>query len=336
MVESAPSTPRRGRRALVITLVSVLGVLLVIGGLVWWNIQSKLNQVETIDNAFPEESLRPTQGAPNAEGQTAMNVLLLGSDSRSNSSDSLLSDLGNRADTIMVAHIPADRKSVQLMSIMRDSWVEIPGYGENKVNAALAFGGVPLMVQTVEGIIDQRIDHVAVVDFNGFKQITTAMGGVTFKNPNAFTASPPVNRYYPADQITLQGDDALAYVRERKAFVDGDYQRVANQQVFLKAIMSQALSRGTLTNPVKLNDLLGATTPYIATDKGFDAGTIYGLATSLASVKDRDVTSFTLPTNGTGMIGDQSVVLVNWDEVNVLRQKFADDQLAGYAPAAKP
>src|SRR5699024_12520784 len=121
---------------------------------------------------FPEEALRPEISTP-AEGQDdpAVNILLLGSDSRADTSKPILDDLGNRADSIMVAHIPSDRSGVQIMSIMRDSWVDIPGHGQSKINAAMAYGGVPLMVQTVEGLIDQRIDHIAVIDFNGFKNL---------------------------------------------------------------------------------------------------------------------------------------------------------------------
>lgn len=343
LTDPAPSSRREARgprpkrrRWPLILLASILGVVLVAAGLVWWNVQSRLDQIEKIDNAFPEESLRPEEAQADANGQKPMNILLLGSDSRSNQSDSLLTDLGNRADTILVAHIPADRQSVQIMSIMRDSWVEVPGKGEYKVNAALALGGVSLMVQTVETIIDQRIDHVAIIDFNGFKQVTEALGGVTVNNPVEFTSSPPGNHHYAAGPIVLEGDRALMFVRERYVFEDGDYQRVANQQLFLKAIMSQILSRGTLTDPGKLNNLLTAVTPHVATDPGLDMGTMISLAQSMTSVRGDDITSFTMPTNGTGMMGDQSVVLVNWDEVNVMREHFKNDTLKGYTPAAKP
>lgn len=324
------STSRRGKKIVFGVLGSVLVLLLVAVGLVWWNIQSKIDQIETIENAFPDESVRPDVSTAENPG---VNILLLGSDSRADTSESMMSDLGNRSDTIIVAHIAGDRKSVQLMSIMRDSWVDIPGHGEMKVNAALSLGGVPLLVQTVETLIDQRIDHVAMIDFNGFKGVTDALGGVTVHNQHAFSSA---GFDFPVGPITLSGEQALVFVRERYSFEDGDYQRVQNQQLYLTAMMSQVLTRGTLTNPGMLNDLLGSITPYVATDSSLDGPTMLSLAQSMTSIRIRDVHSFTMPTDGTGMVGDQSVVYVNWDELEVLQEKFAEDELAHYNPPAKP
>lgn len=326
------ATGSRGKKIVLITLASTVVLLLVAVGLLWWNVQSKLNEIETIENAFPEESNRP---APfkETDGDSPVNVLLLGSDSRADSSDSLTTDLGNRADTIILAHISGDRETIQLMSIMRDSWVDVPGHGEMKINAALALGGMPLMVQTVESLVEQRIDHVAMIDFNGFKGVTDALGGVTVQNQHSFSAG---GYDFPAGPITLSGDEALAFVRERYSFEDGDYQRVANQQLFLKAVMSQTISRDTLTNPGKLNDLLGAVTPYVATDSSLNGQTMFNLGSQMTSIRTRDVRSFTMPTNGTGMIGNESVVYVNWDEMETLREKFAEDDLVKYNPPAKP
>ena len=137
----------------------------------------------------------------------------------------------------MIANISGDRQHVSIMSVMRDSYVDIPGYGTDKVNAAFAYGGVPLLVQTLEQLIGQRIDHVVGVDFEGFKGLTEAVGGVTLNNQIPFTSSPPGNTTFEQGEITItDGNKALQYVRERKAFDDGDYQRVRNQQAFLKAV----------------------------------------------------------------------------------------------------
>lgn len=327
------SRPRKKSKKGLITLL--IAALIFLGGIAFilWSMFGKVTEIETIDEAFPEESLRPEVVAPPENEDPPMNILLLGSDSRADTSSSLLSDLGSRADTIMVAHIPSDRDSVQIMSIMRDSWVEIPGHGNAKVNAAMAYGGVPLMVQTVEGLVDQRMDHVGVVDFNGFQNITDALGGVTVNNPREFTASPPINEHFAAGEITLQGDDALAFVRERKSLSDGDYSRVANQQLFMQAMAGQVLSRDTLTNPGKLSDLIGATTPYLALDSELGLTKMIQLGSSMSSVRSGDITSFTLPTTGTGREGDQSVVHVDRDELENVRERFANDELADYEPA---
>ena len=90
------------------------------------------------------------------------NILLLGSDTRSGSEAAQVS--GSRADSIMLAHIPADGKGVYLVSIMRDTWVNIPGYGSAKINAALNYGGISLQVATVENLLGIKIDHVAEIE----------------------------------------------------------------------------------------------------------------------------------------------------------------------------
>lgn len=95
----------------------------------------------------------------------------------------------------MLAHVPADRQHVYLMSIMRDSWVEVPGHGRAKINAAYSWGGVALTTETVEQLLDIRIDHVAEIDFAGFEDMTDALGGVTVDSPgrsqHAATTSRP-------------------------------------------------------------------------------------------------------------------------------------------------
>ena len=308
--------------------VIVLALLAAIG---WYflRINPSVQQVETIETAFPEESLRPTQQA--TESGSPINVLLLGSDARA-VDGSLLTSLGDRADTIMVAHIPPDRETVQIMSIMRDSWVEIPGYGTQKVNAALSLGGVPLMVQTVEGMIDQRIDHVAVIDFEGFKGVTEALGGVTLQNDIAFS-----DRGYdfPAGEITVSGDEALAYVRARYPFSDGDYQRSHNQRALLRGAIEQMMTRENLTNPERMANLLATVTPYLATSDTFSLPVALGLGPQLAQLDSTRIQSFTMPTLGTGMEGDQSVVYVNWEGVEEIREAFDQDSMSTFEPAAE-
>ncbi|MDN6149704.1 MAG: LCP family protein [Yaniella sp.] len=194
----------------------------------------------------------------------------------------------------------------------------------------MAYGGVPLIVQTVEGLIEQRIDHIAVADFNGFRNITDAVGGVEVNNPQAFTAS---GTDFAEGQITLDGEDALAFVRERKSFSDGDYSIAANQQLFLKSFAGEVLTRDALTSPGKFNDLIDATTPYVALDGEFGPTEMLGLGTSMTSVRGSDIVSFTLPTTGTGTEGGgQSVVYVDWDELKTVQEHFEDDDLADYQP----
>ena len=327
MTDTATRRPKRGRRILLGVLASVVALMLVLAAGIWFVMQAKLQQIERIDDAFPDEAGRPGQTV--IDGKSAINFLLVGTDSRDEpGSDSLLDALGDRSDTIMVVHVPADRSGIQVMSIMRDSWVDIPGYGMNKVNAALAYGGMPLLVQTVEQLLGARIDHVGVLGFEGFKGITDALGGVTVDNPVAFSSG---GHDYAAGEIHLQGEEALVYVRSRYAFADGDYSRVANQQRFLKAVVGETLNRGTLTDPGKLLSVVDAVTHHLATDSGVDQGFVLGLAPDLAGLRSNDVVTFTMPTFGTGMEGDQSVVYVDTDRLPALRQAFKDDTVAAFA-----
>jgi len=106
-------------------------------------------------------------------------------------------------------------------------------------------------MQTVEGLFDTKVDHVAMIDFAGFRELSTALGGVKVTNEIPFTAH-DTDYFYPEGEITLEGDRALRFVRERKSFSDGDYQRVKNQRTFLMAAVNQVLSNDTFTNPTKL------------------------------------------------------------------------------------
>jgi LCP family protein required for cell wall assembly len=320
-----PPVKRHGVRNFLIFISALLVVAIAAVGIYVVNLSSTFDSAKKMEVAevFPEESTRPAV-AVNA----SQNILLMGSDTRASVSKDVNDVKGARSDTMMVVHISSNRDSVHVMSIMRDSWVDIPGHGKAKMNAALAYGGVPLAVQTIEGIIDSRIDRVAIVDFEGFKGITNALGGVEVDNPVAF-------RSFAQGLNTLNGDEALQFVRERKSFSDGDYQRVRNQQIFIKGVLRGILSAETLTNPVTINNLVSSIAPFLTVDSGFNSAYAGGLGFELRNIRMDDMAFFTMPTLGTGMQGNQSVVNVDWDQVAVLQQHFRDDTLADYQVPVK-
>lgn len=324
---------RRGPKILLWTLVGILVAAVAGAGIIWWNVQSKLDSIETFEGDPGEYEGRPAQIETDAG--SPINILLLGSDSRAPGSPSVMTDLGSRSDTLMLVHIPADRSDVQVMSIMRDSWLAIPGHGEAKINAALSYGGVPLVVQTVEGLLGQRINHVAVVDFDGFAGITDALGGVTINNDVAFTSSHKAGHQFAAGPITLNGEEALAFVRERYAFTDGDYQRVRNQQAWVKAVLDKMLTAETLTNPAKLNDIVTQFIPYVGVDDTLTPTKMIEIVSSMTNVRGSDIRSFTLPTNGTGMVGDQSVVFLDTVSIAELKKHLAADTVSEYQPTGR-
>jgi LCP family protein required for cell wall assembly len=330
-VAHAHRTASRSRRrrpflvALITTLGSLVGVALVVavvasafvGGLA----RSFDAGREIITDPFPSGT-RPTPTA-------GENVLLIGSDSRAQGNpDGGPPTSGGRSDTLMLAHVPADRQHVYLMSIMRDSWVEVPGHGRAKMNAAYAWGGVPLTVQTVERLLDVRIDHVAEINFTGFEDMTDALGGVTVSSPQAFSTT---HHDFAAGTNRLDGADALAFVRERHAFADADHTRVRNQQAFMRGVVDGLLSRGTVTNPGRIQDFVAATSAHLSVDAGFSFARMAELGWSLRAVRADDLVTFTVPTAGSGTSPDgQSVVTLNQLAVGSLSQALRSDDVAGW------
>ena len=325
----------RRKKVWQVALGSILSLVLLgvgVGGVGAYKLSRTFDdQVATIDTVFPPAGVRPA--APEGMAAKAQNILVLGSDSRGALNTSIDDLTGQRSDVIMVVHIPANREGIWVMSIMRDSWLEIPGHGQAKINAALSWGGAPLAVQTVEALIQIRIDHVAVVDFEGFQAIADALGGVEIDNPVAFASSKLKGHTFDVGKQIVTGAEALAYARERYAFADGDFTRVRNQQRFLKAMLSTVMSSRTVTNPGTLTRLIDAVTPWIAVDDGLDFAYLTALELQLRDLHGSDLTFFTLPTSGTGTSADgQSIVNIDTGELPALQQAFQTDTLSAYRP----
>ena len=290
-------------------------------------------QTAKIVDAFPSETLRPAPPTPTPTPSTspttpppapmaAQNILLLGSDTRA-SVDSIDS-VDGRSDTMMLVNITADRGHVTVMSIMRDSWVDIPGHGEAKINAAMPWGGVPLAVQTVESIVGVRIDHVVIVDFAGFGLIADALGGVDVTNTVDFEVA---GQHFAPGIVHLNGSNALNFVRERYSFADSDYQRVRNQQAFLQGVMAKLMS-STVLDIAKAQKLISAASPYLSVDQGFDSAYVATLAYQLREIDIAEIRFFTAPTLGTATSEDgQSIVVLDQGRLESIRQALAADQL---------
>ena len=336
----------RRRRALTV-LIAILAVpvlaLVAFAGWLGYVGNTFDPQTQKIEQAFPDESTRPpvqqqagaatpspAQGAADDAGArpassgAAVNILLVGSDGDTDGRAGAAEASDQRSDTMMLVHLPADRRSAYIVSVMRDLWVTIPGHGQAKVNAALAHGGVPLLVQTLESLLGQRIDHVTLVDFAGFEVLTDAIGGVTLDVPMPFTSTLLDGKRFEAGTQTMDGRTALAFVRERYAFPDGDYQRVRNQQAFVKAVLREVAQPDVLANPVALARLADGFAPYLAVDQGLDSHTLAQLAFELRDVQSSEVVSFTLPTGGIGTSADgQSIVLLDAGATSALAAAMA-------------
>lgn len=265
----------------------------------------------------PGEVHGPEASPPDeAIDEKAVNFLLLGADSGDlsdgeNTDIARISGIG-RSDTMMWVHVPGDREDIQVMSIMRDTWLPIRGHGDRKLNAAYQLGGVPLAISTIENMFQARVDHVVAVDMVGFRDLVNALGGVDLHNPRAFESG---GKSFAEGNIHLTGEEAIVYARERYAFGDGDYSRVENQQRLVKAIVTKAMSRTTLTDPNSVRNSIEAFAPYLTFDESLDSGTLFDLAWSMRGVRGDDIHVSTVPTLGTGYAGDQAVVWPDWASI---------------------
>ncbi|GAB3621465.1 LCP family protein [Glutamicibacter endophyticus] len=329
---------KRRVRSIILSVVAVVLIAGVAAGAYVWSLSSNFSRKSNtvaLDFSKEQQENRPVKDPDDG----SMNILMLGvdhSDEADNGADSLKGPAGQRSDSMMLVHIPEDRSQIYVMSVVRDLWVEIPGHGMNKLNSAISFGGVPLLMQTLEGMFDTKIDHVAMIDFEGFRELSTALGGIKVDNEIAFTAN-DTDYFYPEGEITLEGDRALRFVRERKSFIDGDYQRVKNQRKFIASAASQLLSRETLTNPVKLYEIVDKVAPYLTLDEDFDAATLVGLGQQLSAVDPEHMAMFTIPTAGSSTSPDgQSIELASELAVAQISEALQTDTMDEYLKAHPP
>lgn len=333
--ESQPVKKKKTGRAIVLSIVALLLVAGLVAAGYLWNLGRTFDtESGKIEDAFPAEETRPEV---KEESKDAINILLLGSDTRATrDADGESEDFGTlpnggRSDTMMLVHIPEDRKNIYVTSVMRDTWLNIPGVGEAKINAAFAHGGVAKTVETLEGLFGVRINHVASIDFEGFKGLTDAVGGVTINNPRPFKSTSFKGMNFPEGTQTLDGEQALAFVRERHAFPESDYQRVKNQQLFVKALLGQLMSKDTLTNPSKISEAVGEIAPYIAVDDSLDSGKVASYASSMLNIRSSDMDFFTLPNSGTGRSADgQSIVIPDMAVIDKFAEALQDDKMSEF------
>ncbi len=319
--------PRRGRRAALIALavvgVLVLGVGLVIG-----------NYLNGLQNSYQKRTVvQITRGASDGERPeeiegTGRNFLLLGSDRRSPEDAASQGVSGQRSDVMMLVHVSEDDESVYITSFPRDLYVDVPGHGKDRINSALAYGGVGLAVTTVENYTGVPIDHVALVDFDGIEGLVDTLGGIDVKIPESFEAQ---GHQFTEGVQTLNGEEALAFVRERKQFADGDFQRNRNQQAVLKGIADKLISADTLSDPRKLADTVESISPFLTTDEGLSATTMVELGLSMRSLRSSDMYFLSVPHGGPYTTsGGASVVATDEEAMDVLREALRTDDMGTY------
>ncbi|MFF9509595.1 LCP family protein [Streptomyces sp. NPDC014724] len=304
----SPETPAGHRHHwLRWTALGVSLVVLVAAGGGWWLYRKLDGNIRTDTSAAAElktyERERPATVVHDAE-----NILLIGSDSRAGDNREYGRDDGGsqRSDTTILLHLAADRKSATAMSLPRDLMVWIPACHKAdgtvtkkqfaQFNWAFEFGGTACTIRTVEKLTGIRIDHQMVVDFNGFKDMVNAVGGVEvcLKKP---VDDPDAHLKLPAGRQKLDGEEALGYVRARKSIGNGsDTERMDRQQQFLGALVNKVQSNGVLLNPTRLYPVLDAATKSLTTDPGLDSlKDLYDLVRGLRDVPTDRVQFLTVP-----------------------------------------
>jgi LCP family protein required for cell wall assembly len=308
-------------------------VLALIGGIAAYGYANHLDKDLKRTDAFSQI----TGGRPVKTVDGALNILIVGSDSRDpDSSDNTANAW--RADTLMLMHIPADHKSAQIISIPRDLYVAIPTSNSascstasnNKINASFAFGGLPRAVKTVECLTNVHIDNVAAIDFGGFKDVTNALGGVDLYVDQTITSIHKPHRVFTKGTMHMNGDQALDWVRQRKQFARGDFARMQHQQQFLIALMNKASSSGTLSNPAKLNSFLKAVTAAVTVDNNFS---LTDMAVQFRNLRSNDITFLTSPNLGSATIAGQSVVTQDHTKEQALYQAISADKMTEWMAA---
>ncbi|MEV7982631.1 LCP family protein [Streptomyces sp. NPDC086519] len=299
---------RRRRRRWVRGAALGAGMLLVgaVGG--GWALYAKLSHNITADDAAEAELARYERERPTALVRGAQNILLIGSDTRAgNGNGRYGKDSGTeRSDTTILLHLARDRRSATAVSLPRDLMVHVPGClradGRRSdpsftlFNSAFAVGGSACTIRTVEKLTNIRIDHHVVVDFSGFKNMVDAVDGVQvcLKKPINDKAA---KLRLPAGRVTLDGEQALGYVRVRKSLGDGsDTGRMDRQQQFLGALVKKVRSSGVLLNPAKLYPLLDAATSALTTDPELASlRGLYQLVRGLREIPTDQVRFLTVP-----------------------------------------
>jgi len=338
---------QRVARALSWLALTMAVVVLVAAGGLYLAFNHYVGNIDKI-NVFNGLVKRPAKAHNKAQ-----NFLLVGSDSRDGSNGDGTQGsgatyvTGQRSDTVILAHLYGNSENVEMVSFPRDSWVEIPAWTNpkthhvtpqhfNKLNSAFSEGGPTLLIETIEHLSNIRIDHFVQIDFTGFKKMVNKLGGVDV------CLTKPAKDHFSGINLSagnhhINGDVALAFVRQRHGLANGDIDRIARQQQFIGSLTHKVLSAGTLLNPLKLNGFLDVATSSLTVDKGLSGGDIKKLALRMRRFNSGGVLFTTAPVADIGgRRNGQSVVLLDELKDQALFTALRNDQAPGSAKTKTP
>lgn len=306
-------SPRR-RRILKIAAWSTAGTLLVLAAAGYYVVHSLLGNIATESLGSLEN--RPAASKANAQGQTPLNILVLGSQTRDGQTQAVhvgnaTKDGTDLSDTAFLVHLSADRKWADVVSIPRDLFVPIPACAdrlnpsvihpaqtEAQFYNAMGEGGPVCAVATVEQMTDIRIDHFVELTFDAFIDLTDAVGGVQICVPEPGIDDPNYSGLVlSAGLHTVEGNEALAFVRDRHGLAGGmDTSRIQMQQQFMTALFNKLTSNGTMENPITLYKIAQAVTSNITVDTGLDnISTMISIAQSVGTINKKYIEYLTAP-----------------------------------------
>jgi len=345
----APGRKRRSGLFLGARLVAGLLSLTLLGASGWgWYL------TQVAEQNLLRQDVIPGEGNDNLGGgnDDAMNILIVGNDNRTNLTPEQLAEFGlslepgMNTDTMILLHVPADGTRASFVSFPRDSYVDIPGYGKGKLNAAFAYGftqdapdgstdeqraafGATKLIQTISSISGVAIDHYVSVDLLGFVLLTDIVGGVPVNLCEAQQEEKSgIN--LPAGAQEISGGQALAFVRQRDGLPGGDLDRIVRQQVFIGGMVSKLLSQEVFFDLGLQRRLVEAASQALTVDNDLD---LFGLAEQMQAVTAGTVNFQTMPNLGVGTEDGLSIVIP--EEREVLFDFFAN-LTADAGPEAAP
>ena len=282
--------PRWAKILIVLAAVLLLGSGgAALGGLLLVHrYESQVTHEDILGDAAPPTNHKRDPSAP-------LNLLLLGSDSRRGETGKG-KVAGERSDTIMLLHISAARDSAVIISLPRDSYVDVPAGGpwkgdKNKLNAAFAFGGAPLAAKAIMQLTGVPLDGALVVHFAGIRQMVDAVGGVRvcvdYDVRSSFS-----NRVWNKGCHDMSGAVAEEFMRERKNVPGGDIGRMHQQQLVVQGVIEKVSAGGLLTNPLTFDRLLLTAAQSLTVDKSVD---LRQLALTVKDIKPASVKYATVP-----------------------------------------
>jgi anionic cell wall polymer biosynthesis LytR-Cps2A-Psr (LCP) family protein len=288
--ENAVDPPRRRRST---TILFVFIAVLLVGGVLTsgsylWSLNSKLDNNIKRDSSFlpADSAARP---APGAKG--ALNIVISG-------------DGQSSANTTMIAHFPAKRDKIYVVAFPRDSYVDVPGHGKTQLNSAYGFGGHPLVIQTLENLTGVRIDHMAEIGFDSYRDAAMALG---------------------------TSDHAVTETSSAKG--GSEASRMQLQQKYIKEVLVDLINGGALSNPVKLSKVVDSATKNLTVDVALTTAKLRSLGVSLRGVRGKDITFVTVPSASTGHTKTGMLITrLDGTKLSQLSKALREDTMSSYKP----